>query len=230
MAIIGQSAFAVDVFHNLRQHGHKIVGIFTIMDKGNREDPLGKLKTIYLTFSSITNLCCAAKIGRENDVPVFKIKSYRRAGKLLPDIYSQYISVNADINVLPYCTQFIPMEIINYPRFRSICYHPSILPRHRGASAINWTLICGDKEAGLTIFWPDDGLDTGPIILQDKCDVLEDDTVDSLYKRFLYPAGVKAVGKAVDLVANGTAPRETQSEKGATYEAMLNKPELQEVS
>lgn len=122
------------------------------------------------------------------------------------------------------------MEIINYPRYQSICYHPSILPRHRGASSINWTLISGDKEAGLTIFWPDDGLDTGPILLQDKCDVLEDDTVDSLYKRFLYPAGVKAVAKAVDLIANGAAPREIQSEKGATYEAMLNKPELQEVS
>lgn len=91
------------------------------------------------------------------------------------------------------------------------------------------TLICGDKEAGLTIFWPDDGLDTGPILLQEICDVREDDTVDSLYKRFLYPTGVAAVAKAVDLVANGNAPCEIQSEKGATYDAMLNKPELQQV-
>lgn len=63
----------------------------------------------------------------------------------------------------------------------------------RGASAINWTLIEGDEEAGLSIFWADDGLDTGPILLQKKCKVEENDTLNTLYKRFLYPAGVAAV-------------------------------------
>lgn len=91
------------------------------------------------------------------------------------------------------------------------------------------TLICGDKKAGLTIFWADDGLDTGPILLQEECEVLEDDTVDTLYKRFLYPVGVTAVARAVDLVADGNAPHEPQTEKGATYDPMLNKPELQKI-
>lgn len=81
----------------------------------------------------------------------------------------------------------------------------------------------------MTIFWADDGLDTGPILLQEECEVLEDDTVDTLYKRFLYPVGVTAVARAVDLVANGTAPRLPQTEKGATYDPMLNKPELQKI-
>ena len=67
---------------------------------------------------------------------------------------------------MPYCSQFIPMEIINLPKHKSICYHPSLLPRHRGASAISWTLIEGDTKGGFSIFWPDDGLDTGPILLQ----------------------------------------------------------------
>lgn len=60
--------------------------------------------------------------------------------------------------------------------------------------------------------------------------MLEDDTVDSLYKRFLYPVGVSAVARAVDMVADGIAPKVVQSEKGATYDPMLNKPELQKVS
>ncbi|KAK9746221.1 Formyl transferase, C-terminal domain [Popillia japonica] len=210
IAIIGQSAFAVDVFERLTQHGHVIVGVFTIPDKGRREDPL-------------------AKVAAENDVPVFKFKAWRKAGKPLPEVLQAYQSVNADLNVLPYCSQFIPMEVINYPRLRSICYHPSILPRHRGASSINWTLICGDKEAGFSIFWADDGLDTGPLLLQEKCLVEEDDTVDSLYKRFLYPAGVSAMARAVDMVASDTAPMEAQTEKGATYDPMLNKPELQKI-
>lgn len=91
------------------------------------------------------------------------------------------------------------------------------------------TLICGDKKAGLTIFWADDGLDTGPILLQEECDVLENDTVDSLYKRFLYPIGVSALARAVNMVADESAPKIIQSEKGATYDAMLNKPELQKI-
>lgn len=90
-------------------------------------------------------------------------------------------------------------------------------------------MICGDKKAGLSIFWADDGLDTGPILLQEECDVEENDTVDTLYKRFLYPIGVSAVARAVDMVADDTAPKITQSEKGATYDPMLNKPELQKV-
>lgn len=80
----------------------------------------------------------AAKSGRELDIPVFKIKAWRRAGKPLPEVLDMYRSVKADLNVLPYCSQFIPMEVINYPRYQSICYHPSLLPRHRGASSINW--------------------------------------------------------------------------------------------
>ncbi|KAL1501486.1 hypothetical protein ABEB36_006798 [Hypothenemus hampei] len=210
VAIIGQSAFAVDVMERLISHGHKIVGVFTIPDKGKREDPLAKAAT-------------------ENDIPCFKIKAWRSKGVPLPEILDKYRSVNADLNVLPYCSQFIPMDVINYPRLKSICYHPSLLPRHRGASSINWTLICGDKKAGLSIFWADDGLDTGPILLQEECDVLEDDTVDTLYKRFLYPIGISAVARAVDMVADGSAPKLPQSEKGATYDPMLNKPELQKI-
>lgn len=170
-----------------------------------------------------------AKSAKELEIPLFKIKAWRKQGKPLAEVLEQYKSVCADLNVLPYCSQFIPMEVINYPRFQSIVYHPSLLPRHRGASSINWTLICGDTDGGLTIFWADDGLDTGPILLQERCNINENDTVDTLYKRFLYPAGVTAIAKAVDLIADGTAPKEPQSEKGATYDPLLNKLELQKI-
>lgn len=90
-------------------------------------------------------------------------------------------------------------------------------------------MISGDKEAGFSIFWADDGLDTGPILLQENCQVEENDTVDSLYKRFLYPAGVVAVARAVDMVADGTAKKEPQTSKDASYDPMLNKEELQRI-
>ena len=114
-------------------------------------------------------------------------------GQLLPDVHEQYKSVQATLNVLPYCTQFIPMEIIDGAEEGSIIYHPSILPKHRGASAINWTLMEGDSTAGFTIFWADDGLDTGPILLQRSCSVDINDTVDTLYNRFLFPEGIRAM-------------------------------------
>lgn len=56
----------------------------------------------------------------------------------LPEVLEQYSSVGAELNVLPFCSQFIPMEVITAPKHQSICYHPSLLPRHRGASSINW--------------------------------------------------------------------------------------------
>ena len=114
-------------------------------------------------------------------------------GQIIPEVFDQYKSVGATLNVMPFCTQFIPMEVINAAEEGSIIYHPSILPKHRGASAINWTLMEGDHKAGFTIFWADDGLDTGPILLQRTCDVDINDTVDTLYNRFLFPEGIRAM-------------------------------------
>ena len=109
----------------------------------------------------------AAKDG----VPVQKPSKWRQKKpdgtfETLADLKKLYLSYGAELNVLPFCTQFIPLDIIEAPKHKSIIYHPSILPKHRGASAINWTLIEGDEEAGLTVFWADDGLDTGPMLLQ----------------------------------------------------------------
>ncbi|XP_050537434.1 cytosolic 10-formyltetrahydrofolate dehydrogenase [Daktulosphaira vitifoliae] len=210
VAIIGQSTFAAEVYKLLLKYGHHVVGVFTILDKGNRQDPL-------------------AAVAGEGGTPVFKIKAWRQGEKALPEVFAQYKKVNADLNVLPFCSQFIPMEVIEYPKHRSICYHPSILPKHRGVSAINWTLINGDTEAGFSIFWADDGLDTGPILLQKSCPVLPDDTVDSLYNRFLYPEGIKSMAEAVNMVADGTALVIPQSTEGSSFEPSIRKKELQKV-
>ncbi|KAI2663435.1 Cytosolic 10-formyltetrahydrofolate dehydrogenase [Labeo rohita] len=159
----------------------------------------------------------------KDGVPVFKFPRWRLKGKAIAEVVDQYKAVGAELNVLPFCSQFIPMEVIDHPKHGSIIYHPSLLPRHRGASAINWTLIHGDKKGGFTIFWADDGLDTGPILLQRECDVEPNDNVNSIYKRFLFPEGVKAMVEAVRLIAAGTAPRIKQPEEGATYECIQKK-------
>ncbi|PAA87335.1 hypothetical protein BOX15_Mlig002171g1, partial [Macrostomum lignano] len=202
IAIIGQSAFGAEVFKLLQSKGYDIVGVFTIPDKGGKEDIL-------------------AQAAAAANVPVFKYARWRVKNQVIPEIFEEYKSLGAELNVLPFCSQFIPMEIINYPKHQSIVYHPSILPRHRGASAINWTLIHGDKIGGFSIFWADDGLDTGPVLLTREVKIEPEDTLNSLYKRFLFPEGVKAMGEAVDQIAAGSAPKLVQPAEGATYDPKM---------
>ncbi|XP_068416405.1 mitochondrial 10-formyltetrahydrofolate dehydrogenase isoform X1 [Eschrichtius robustus] len=210
VALIGQSLFGQEVYSHLCKEGHRVVGVFTVPDKDGKADPL-------------------ALAAEKNGTPVFKFPRWRVKGKTIKEVAEAYRSVGAELNVLPFCTQFIPMDVIDSPKHGSIIYHPSVLPRHRGASAINWTLIMGDKKAGFSVFWADDGLDTGPILLQRSCDVEPNDTVDALYNRFLFPEGIKAMVEAVQLIADGKAPRIPQSEEAATYEG-IQKKENAEIS
>ncbi|XP_034098855.1 cytosolic 10-formyltetrahydrofolate dehydrogenase-like [Drosophila albomicans] len=209
VAIIGQSIFAADVMELLMERSNvKIVGVFTIPDKGIREDALATAAARY-------------------DIPLFKFPTWRCRKIPIPEVIEQYESVGATLNVMPYCSQLIPQEVLCAPALGSICYHPSILPRHRGISAISWTLIEADEIAAFSIFWPDDGIDTGPLLLTRQTNLEPTDTLDTIYKRFLYPEGVKAMGVAVDMITKGTALKIPQPVEGATYEADLNNEENQ---
>uniref|UniRef100_UPI00398F8AE8 cytosolic 10-formyltetrahydrofolate dehydrogenase-like isoform X2 n=1 Tax=Pristiophorus japonicus TaxID=55135 RepID=UPI00398F8AE8 len=204
IAVIGQSLFGQEVYKELKKAGHEIVGIFTIPDKDGKEDLL-------------------AAEGAKDGTRVFKYARWRVKGKAITEVVSEYSSLGAELNVMPFCSQFIPMEVIDFPKHGSIVYHPSLLPRHRGASAINWTLIHGDKKGGFSIFWADDGLDTGPILMQKACEVLPDDTINTLYKRFLFPEGITGMVESVQLIAAGKATRITQPTDGVTYEGIQKK-------
>ncbi|XP_053724741.1 cytosolic 10-formyltetrahydrofolate dehydrogenase isoform X1 [Synchiropus splendidus] len=234
IAVIGQSLFGQEVFKELRKNGHTIVGVFTVPDENGKADPLGKMwfweqsgeYCAFLWFEGAVRCSppvITAAAAEKDGVAVFKFKSWRVKGKAIPEVVAQYKATGAELNVLPFCSQFIPMEVIDHPKHGSIVYHPSILPRHRGASAINWTLIHGDKKGGFTVFWADDGLDTGPILLQRECCVEPNDTVNTLYRRFLFPEGVKGMVEAVTLIAGGKAPRIPQSQDGASYECIQKK-------
>ena len=119
LAIIGQSLFGAEVYKALRNAGHEVAGVFTVPDVNGRADPL-------------------ASRAEEDGTPTFKVPRWRQKNKTIKEMFDLYKSVEADLNVLPFCTQFIPMDVIDCPRLGSIVYHPSLLPKHRGASAINW--------------------------------------------------------------------------------------------
>lgn len=121
VAIIGQSQFGMEVYKNLREKGHEIVGVFTIPDVKGKPDIL-------------------ASEAEKDGLQVFKFKRWRNKGEqnTIPEVFEKYKSCEAELNVMPFCSQFIPMDVIDSPKHGSIIYHPSLLPRHRGASAINW--------------------------------------------------------------------------------------------
>ena len=146
-------------------------------------------------------------------VPVFQPGHMRDQ-----EAYEAMVSLKADLGVLAFVTDIIPPRVFNAPRLGSICYHPSILPRYRGSSAINWAVINGETQTGLTIFWVDQGIDTGDILLQKTVEIGPAETTgEGLFQQAL-PLGVAAVVEAVDRIAQGQTPRIPQDHSQGTYD------------
>jgi methionyl-tRNA formyltransferase len=197
IVVHGQQAFGKSVLEALLERGENVIAVYCAPDpkQGGRPDPL---KEAALT----------------RHLPVYQPRSFRNK----PEVWEEFAQLKADLCVMAYVTLFIPEEMLHLPTHGTIQYHPSLLPRHRGPSSINWPIIWGETQTGLSIFWPDNGLDTGPILLQKAVEILDTDTLGSLYFDRLYPLGVTAMLEAVDLVRAGQAPRIVQDETQATYE------------
>ncbi|MGH7780910.1 MAG: methionyl-tRNA formyltransferase [Candidatus Binataceae bacterium] len=195
IALLGQAAFAEKALEALINHGEEIVHVFAPADP-----PAGKPDAL------------AAK-ARAMNLPLSQPKSFKSEAA-----FEQFKTLGAELAILAFVTLIVPERILYHPRHQSICFHPSLLPRHRGASAINWAIIQGDRETGVTWFWPDKGIDTGPILIQKRVPLADTDTTGSIYFNTLFPMGIDAMIEAVDLIESGRAPRIEQDESRATYE------------
>jgi methionyl-tRNA formyltransferase len=195
IALLGQAAFAEKALDALIKHGEEIVHVFAPPDSTS-----GKPDAL------------TAK-ARELGLPLTQPKSFKTDAA-----YEQFKALDADLAVLAFVTLIVPERILYQPRHKSICFHPSLLPRHRGASAINWAIIAGDSETGITWFWPDKGIDTGPILIQKRVAITDNDNVGSIYFNTLFPMGIDAMIEAVDLIKAGRPPSIAQDESQATYE------------
>ena len=194
IALMGQAAFGADVLKGLLAKGRQVVGVFCPPDRGAKLDPLKE----------------AALVA---GLPVFQPRRLKD-----PEAYEQMVSLRPDLAVLAFVTDIVPEKVLKVPKLGAICYHPSILPRYRGASAINWAIINGETKTGLTIFWVDAGIDTGDMLLQKEVEIGPEETTGEVYFNKLYPLGVEAVLEAVDLVAEGKAPHIPQDHSRATYD------------
>ena len=193
---IGQAAFGEKVLQKLTERGEEVVAVYTPQDIAEKRNPLKEL---------------AIQIS----IPVFQPRSMQ-----VPEIYEEYTRLKPDLNVMAFVTSILPDSILNYPKMGTIQYHPSLLPKHRGGSAINWAIINGETKTGISVFWPDRGVDTGPILLQKEVEISPDDTVGSLYFEKLFPLGIEALVEGIELIKKGIAPRIPQDESQATYEGL----------
>jgi len=154
-------------------------------------------------------------LAEETGIPVHEPGHMKEAG-----VYEAMAACKPELGVLAFVQDIVPVAVLNCPRKGTIMYHPSLLPRHRGGSAMNWAIIQGESKTGLSIIWPDAGIDTGPILLRKEINILPDDTVGSLFFNKLYPMGVDSLVEAIKLIKEGKAPRTPQDESRATYEPL----------
>ena len=140
-----------------------------------------------------------------------------------PETLSTMRALEADLMIMAYVTLFVPEAARETPRLGSICFHPSLLPLHRGPSSINWPIIGGATRTGLSWFYPTDGLDEGDVLLQREVEIGPDDTLGDVYFKKIFPAGVDSVDEVCELFRSGNPPRSAQDESRSTYESWCRK-------
>ncbi len=202
IAIIGQQDFGKAVLEAFLARGDTVAGVFCAPEKpGARPDAL-KLAA------------------QEKGVQVFQFPSLKT-----PQAHEKLKELAVDIGIMAFVLQFAPQEFVKIPKNGTIQYHPSLLPKFRGPSSINWPIIRGETKTGLTIFRPNDGLDEGAVILQKETPIGPDDTLGSVYFDRLFPVGVAAMLEAADLVYAGKHREAVQDESQASYEGWCREAE-----
>lgn len=202
VAIVGQQDFGKAVLEAFLARGDQVAGVFCAPERpGARPDAL-------------------KSAAQEKGVPVFQFQSLKGE-----DAKSAMKKLDADLGIMAFVLQFAPQDFVNIPKRGTIQYHPSLLPKYRGPSSINWPIIKGETKTGLSIFRPTDGLDEGPVILQKQTAIEPDDTLGTVYFDRLFPMGVKAMLEAADLVISSKHREVVQDESQASYEGWCRKAE-----
>ena len=158
-----------------------------------------------------------AALATAEGIPVCQVPK-RLTGEWVPAGVDVLLCANAHV--------FVTAEAREKARLGALGYHPSLLPRHRGRDAIRWALHMGDVVTGGTVYWLDDGADTGPIAAQDWCWVEPGDTPESLWRRVLGPMGLRLFDQVLAALDTGAVPSASQDARMATWEPSFNPGKL----
>ncbi len=194
---MGQQAFGQAALEKILSDGQdEVAAVYCAPDKPGR--PVDPLK----------------EYAAECKIPVYQPPDFANEATL-----GQMRNHQADLMIMAYVTLFVPEAARTIPRLGSICFHPSLLPLHRGPSSINWPIIQGAVKTGFSWFDPTDGLDEGDVLLQWECEIGPDDTLGDVYFKKIFPAAINSLTELCEMYRTGTAFRVQQDESRATYES-----------
>jgi methionyl-tRNA formyltransferase len=196
LIVMGQQAFGKDVLAKLLEEGRdQVVAVYCEPDRAGK--PVDPIKEFALEHGLLVQQ--PANFGDQA-------------------VLETLASIKADLMVMAFVNVFVPEAARDMPKHGSICFHPSLLPLHRGPSAVNWPIIMGSKKSGYSWFYPSDGLDAGDSLLQWECEIGLNDTVIDLYFKKIYPSAVASVLDVCDFFRAGSTPHIVPDETHATYE------------
>lgn len=202
---MGTPDFATGTLEEIVKAGHEVAGVVTQPDK-----PKGRGKTMMPTPVKETAL--------KYNLPVYQPKKVRE-----PEFVELLRSLKPDVMVVAAFGQIITKEILEMPKYGCINVHASLLPAYRGAAPIQWAVINGDKESGVTIMQMDEGIDTGDMIEKAVVPIAEDETGGSLFDKLSH-TGAKLCVKVLRDLEEGKAVRKKQPEESTTpYAKMIDK-------
>jgi methionyl-tRNA formyltransferase len=204
VVFMGTPDFAVPSLDALLDAGYEVVGAFTQPDR-----PVGRGHRV---------TCCTVKARAvERGVPVFQFERVRKQEGL-----DQMRALKPDIVVTAAFGQILSKKLLEVPRYGTVNVHASLLPRHRGAAPINWAILAGEKETGVTTMLTDAGLDTGDMLLSRATEIGEAETAGELSER-LSRIGAALLVETLEKYLKGEIAPVRQDEARATYEPMLDK-------
>ncbi len=202
----GTPEFAARCLEALLESRHSVAGVMTQPDR-----PAGR--GLALAPSPVKMLAAAQGLQIAQPVSLRDARSQ-----------SELERFRADVIVVAAYGLILPQPVLELPRHGAINIHASLLPRWRGATPIQRALLAGDRETGVSIMQMDSGLDTGPLLMQEKIPILEDDTAGTLHDR-LAELGAKLIVQALDALEAGVVKATPQPAEGVTYAAKLDRRE-----
>jgi len=201
---MGTPEFAVPCLETLINSKHEVIGVFTQPDR-----PSGRGQKI--------NITPVKEKALEHNIPVFQPTTLKSE-----DVISQLKDLNPDIIVVVAYGQILPKVILDMPKYGCINVHASLLPKYRGAGPINWVIINGEKESGITTMYMDVGLDTGDMLLKETIEIGDNETAGQLHDR-LMELGAKVLDDTVNLIEAGKINPIPQRHDESSYAPMLDK-------
>src|SRR5512143_2692726 len=184
LVFMGTPLFAVEPLRALAAAGHEIAGVVTRIDK-----PAGRGRVMAAPPVKIA--------AQELGLPVFQPRRVRD-----PEFIGTLRALGPEAIVVAAYGQILPKDVLAMPRFGCINIHASLLPSYRGAAPINWAIIRGDKETGVTIMKMDEGMDTGAVLMKESIPIDPNDTAGTVAEK-LSTLGARLITRAMPLIAEG---------------------------